>query len=77
MAVTHSEVIEEETDFDEWATNAGTIGDDLTRLRALIARAPSEVQSWLRPRQLGSRLVFTLTEGIVIGYQKTKSGVMA
>jgi SAM-dependent methyltransferase len=67
LVVTHSETLARETDFDEWAT--GITGSDLIRLRVLITRAPCEVQAWLRPREVGHRLIFTLTEGIVVGYK--------
>ncbi len=67
LAVTHSELFQKELDFDDWAARAGVGGADLTRLRVLIAQAPDALREWLRPRKIGNRLLFTLTEGIVIG----------
>jgi SAM-dependent methyltransferase len=71
LTVTHCEVFEKELDFDDWASRAGVAGDDLTRLRALLLQCPDRVGEWLKPRQIGSRLLFTLTEGIVIGHKPT------
>jgi ubiquinone/menaquinone biosynthesis C-methylase UbiE len=67
IAVTHSEAIEKETYFDEWAKDI--TGNELTRLRVLIARAPRDVQAWLRPRTVGNSLIFSLIKGVIVGYK--------
>ncbi len=67
LAVVHRETVQKELDFDEWAARAGVSGADLLRLRVLLVQAPSDVRSWLQPRQVGAWLTFRLTEGIVIG----------
>ena len=67
LTVTHSEVFEKELDFDDWAGRMGVTGDDLLRLRTLIVQSPDGPREWLKPHEIGSRLLFTLTEGIVIG----------
>ncbi|MBN1311865.1 MAG: class I SAM-dependent methyltransferase [Anaerolineae bacterium] len=67
LAVRHSEVIQKEIDFDDWAGRMGVAGDDLVRLRVLLLRAPDAPRGWLKPRQVGSRLVFMLSETVLIG----------
>ncbi len=67
LAVAHSEMFQKEIDFDDWAARAGVAGNDLTRLRVLLVQAPDAPREWLKLRRVGNRLLFTLTEGIVIG----------
>ncbi len=67
LQVTHREVFRKETDFDEWAARVGVTGDDLTRLRALLAQVPREAREWFALRSVGQRLVFDITEAIFIG----------
>jgi ubiquinone/menaquinone biosynthesis C-methylase UbiE len=67
LEITHAETFRKKLDFDEWAGRMGVTGSDLTRLRVLLVRSPEEAQQWLSPRQVGGRLVFTLTEAIIVG----------
>ena len=53
--------------FDNWAIRLGLSGDDLTRLRVMLVQAPEGVKDWLKPRQTGDSLSFTITEAIIIG----------
>ncbi|MBN1429533.1 MAG: class I SAM-dependent methyltransferase [Anaerolineae bacterium] len=69
LSVTHSELIRKEVDFDDWASRMGVAGNDLTRLRVLLMQAPDGPREWLKPQQVGSRLVFVLTEAVVIGHK--------
>lgn len=69
LAVSHSEILYKELDFDDWAARAGVAGDDLVRLRVLLVQAPDALREWLKPRQVGKRMIFTLTEGIVTGHK--------
>lgn len=67
LTVIHRETHSVERDFDEWAAAADVQGEDLLRLRALLVQAPQAPRAWLAPRVVGSRLVFTCTEGLLIG----------
>jgi ubiquinone/menaquinone biosynthesis C-methylase UbiE len=67
LVVVHSETFQKEIDFDEWAARTSIAGDHLMRLRVLLLQAPAGVRQWLKPRRAGSRLLFSITEGIVIG----------
>ncbi len=67
LTVLHREIHSAERDFDEWAAAADVQGDDLLRLRVLLVQAPQAPRAWLAPRMVGSRLVFTYTEGLLIG----------
>jgi ubiquinone/menaquinone biosynthesis C-methylase UbiE len=67
LATAHQETLRKEIDFDDWAARMGVAGDDLARLRALLVQATEPARAWLEPRQVGSRLVFQLTEVVIIG----------
>lgn len=67
LQIRHIETFRKATDFDEWAARIGVRGDDLTRLRALLIRAPIESREWFAPRLVGQRLIFDITEAIIIG----------
>lgn len=69
LTVSHCETFSKALDFDDWAMRAGVSGDDLTRLRVLLVQAPDSSRAWLLPRKIGSRLLFTLTEGIIVGHK--------
>ena len=65
-----SEDFTKEFDFDEWVARVGLQKPDQIRLQTLLLNGPKEVQEWFSPRKLGSRLMFSLHEGIILG-QKT------
>jgi SAM-dependent methyltransferase len=67
LRVTHTEVFEKETDVDEWASRLDITGDDLVRLRTLILQTPANARDWIAPRQAGNRILFDITEAIIIG----------
>jgi ubiquinone/menaquinone biosynthesis C-methylase UbiE len=67
LHVTASEPFQKETDFDEWAARVGVRGDDLVRLRALLIQAPAGVHEWYAPRQVGTRILFSITEAVIVG----------
>lgn len=67
LAVTHHEVLEKEIDFDAYAARMRVSGADYLRLRAVLLRGPEPLQGWLRPRERGTGVVFTLTEGVIVG----------
>lgn len=65
----HTETFAKEIDFVDWAGRMGVAGDDLTRLQAMLVHAPADSAEWLRPREVSGRLVFSLTEMVLIGYK--------
>lgn len=67
LTIIQREVFEKELDFVDWAARMRVGGDDLLRLRALLAQAPAAAREWLKPRADGSRMTFTLTETVVVG----------
>ena len=70
LQVVHSELFEQELDFDDWAARMGLHGDNGTRLRVLLEQAPQAPREWLHLRRIGRRLLFRLTEGIVAGRKR-------
>jgi SAM-dependent methyltransferase len=66
LEVRHSEVVRKPVDLDEWAARTDVAPDDLTRLRVLLLRAPDAVLDFLNPRQVGSRVVFDLSEALIV-----------
>ncbi len=67
LEVIHRETFQKRIDFDEWAARMDVTQDDLVRLRVLLLRAPDDRRAWLEPEQIGARIVFKITEGIIIG----------
>ncbi len=74
LQVSHREMLAKEKDFDEWAARMRVSGVELARLRALLVQAPAYAREWLRPQVVGSRLIFTLHEIIVIGRKQAQPG---
>jgi SAM-dependent methyltransferase len=66
LRTTHSEVFEKETNVDEWAARLAITGDDLTRLQVLIMQTPLRAREWIVPRRIGGRILFTITEAIIV-----------
>jgi len=67
FTVLHAETFEKDIDFADWAGRMGVTGDDLVRLKAMLVRAPADSAGWLRSSEVSGRLVFTLTEMVLIG----------
>lgn len=67
LTVSHTQIATKDTDVDEWASRLAMAGNDLIRLKALILNTPKPVTDWLKPRQIGSRLIFTVTEAVIVG----------
>ena len=63
----NGETFEKEIDFADWAGRMGVKGDDLTRLEAMLVRAPADSAGWLRPHEVAGKLMFTLTEMVLVG----------
>ncbi len=67
LTLLHREVFRKETDLDEWAARVGLVGAELTRLRVLLLRGPDGAREWFLPRQVGQRVILSLTEAILVG----------
>lgn len=67
LRVTHREILTKEIDFDAYAARMRVTGADYVRLRALLLQGPEPLREWLRPRAIGQRVVFTLSEGVIVG----------
>ncbi len=70
LRVLHQETIEKQLDFDAWAKRMNVPDDDLTRLKLMLRQAPSQVQEYFKPRFIGERILFNLTELILIGIKE-------
>jgi len=66
LVLRHTEIIEKRIVFDRWAARMSVSGSDLTRLQALLLRAPTEPRNWLKMNEEDSQLSFVLREGIFI-----------
>jgi len=66
LVLRHTEIIEKRIGFDRWAARMSVSGSDLTRLQALLLRAPTEPRNWLKMNEEDSQLSFVLREGIFI-----------
>lgn len=66
LRVYQQETLDKEMDFDGWAARMNVIGNDLTRLRALLVQGTDDLKQWLQPQQIGERITFTLTEAIFL-----------
>lgn len=69
--IIHQETIEEQLDLDSWAQRMMVSADDLTRLKSMVYQAPREVLEYLKPEFVGERILFNLTEIIVIGIKES------
>ncbi len=63
----HSETLKKDVELDAWADRMGASAEVKAELRARLLSAPDAVKEWLTPREDGDKMVFELTEGIVVG----------
>jgi ubiquinone/menaquinone biosynthesis C-methylase UbiE len=70
LRVHHQETIEKQLDFDRWAKRMNVADDDITRLKSMLRQAPSQVQEYFKPQFIGERILFNLTELILIGIKE-------
>lgn len=66
LAITHTETLSKEMDFDPWAERMRVSAADKIRLRAMLVQAPEAVKSFLTPQVEGARITFQLTELILM-----------
>lgn len=67
LRVIHLETMEQTLDFDSWAARMRVSEDDLLHLRVMVRQAPSEVIDYLKPRFVGQKITFSLTEILIVG----------
>jgi ubiquinone/menaquinone biosynthesis C-methylase UbiE len=70
LRVHHHETIEKQIDFDRWAKRMNVAEDDTTRLKSMLRQAPSQVREFYKPQFIGERILFNLTELILIGFKE-------
>jgi ubiquinone/menaquinone biosynthesis C-methylase UbiE len=69
FTVTHGECLDKDIEFGAWVQRMRSDSATAARLKEMLHRQP--LRDFLRPRDTGSGLVFTLKEGIVVG-RKTR-----
>lgn len=67
LKVERSEHVTKEMEFEPWAKRMGATEATKTELRRILLDAPEAAREFLAPRVEPDRLVFTLTEAIIIG----------
>lgn len=67
FTILHQETARKAIGFNEWAARLQTPPDDLIRLQALLVQAPPAVAAFLTPQISSDRIIFHLTEIIIIG----------
>jgi ubiquinone/menaquinone biosynthesis C-methylase UbiE len=67
LAVEHSESRRKEMEFEPWASRMGANEETKAKLRSMLLEAPEAVRECLTPRVENDRLLFALTEAIIIG----------
>ncbi|MGB3714735.1 MAG: methyltransferase domain-containing protein [Candidatus Promineifilaceae bacterium] len=70
LRVLHRETIEKQLDLDVWAKRMNVADDDVIRLKLMMRQAPSQVQEYFKPQFIGERILFNLTELILIGIKE-------
>ena len=70
VRIVHHETIEKQLDLDSWAQRMMVSDDNLTRLKSMVRQAPSRALDYLKPQYLGERILFNLTEIILIGIKE-------
>ncbi len=70
LKVEHSETLKKDVELNSWADRMGASAAVKAELRARLLAAPDAVKAWLTPRAEGDRMVFELTEGIVVATQQ-------
>lgn len=67
LKVEHSESFKKEIEFEPWADRMGNDEATKTKLKELLFNAPDEPRRFWEPRTVDDKLMFQLTEGIVVG----------
>jgi ubiquinone/menaquinone biosynthesis C-methylase UbiE len=67
LKVEHTETLKKDVELDAWADRMGASATVKAELRARLLAAPDAVKEWLTPRGDGDKMVFELTEGILVG----------
>ena len=67
LVLVHQETQQKEMDFASWTDRLHVSAATRLRLQALLLQAPTAVAEFLTPIQTGDRIVFYLTEAILIG----------
>lgn len=66
LAVRHCELLEKEMEFDPWTDQQQVAAPIKQKLRTMLLESSSELKSFLRPREHGDALLFTLTEAVIV-----------
>jgi ubiquinone/menaquinone biosynthesis C-methylase UbiE len=61
------EKLEKTLDYESWRKRMNVTGADELRLRSMLMQAPETVHQYLKPRLENGRLIFNLTELIIVG----------
>lgn len=67
LKVEHSERLKKEMEFEPWAKRMGASKETRATLQKMLLDAPESVRDILAPHTDDGRLLFTLTEAIIIG----------
>jgi ubiquinone/menaquinone biosynthesis C-methylase UbiE len=67
LKVEHSERLKKEMEFEPWAKRMGASEETRATLQKMLLDAPESVRDTLTPHADGGRLLFSLTEAIIIG----------
>lgn len=68
-----SESLEKEMEFDPWADRMGASSELKAELRRWIANVPESVLDWLKPRNDGAKLYFTLHELVLVARKNSSA----
>jgi SAM-dependent methyltransferase len=66
LTVVHKERAPKEMEFEPWATRMGCSAPTLARLRSILLEASPALKAFLKPRNEGGVLFFTLDEAVII-----------
>lgn len=66
LEVTHSELMAKSMQFDPWASRLGASDATVAELRQQLGELSGPLQAFLRPESRDGKLVFTLTEAIIV-----------
>jgi hypothetical protein len=67
FAVQHQELLTKEMEFGSWAARMQASPEDTLRLKTMLVQAPTAVAEFLTPQISNDRIVFRLTELIIVG----------
>jgi ubiquinone/menaquinone biosynthesis C-methylase UbiE len=66
LAIRHCELLDKEMEFDPWTEQQKVAAPIKQKLRAMLLESSGELKSFLRPREHGDTLEFTLTEAVIV-----------